>query len=116
MWEMPPTIEMPKTTIEISKLKNQRGEIGNQGFMVESIEKILRHVNGNFLPEGTPIKELLETVKNTPALFGATKTFLENNPIEVTFLPEDNVHIEDGHHRAVIADRIGMTSIPIKTK
>jgi hypothetical protein len=104
--------EIPKNRIEIAKMKNRRGQIGNQGFTAEGVERTLRSINGNFISEGSSLKEMLDVVRDSPEMLQATKNYLEENPIEISLLPDDSIHLSDGHHRSFIADQIGMTSLP----
>jgi hypothetical protein len=108
------TIESANKRIDLSKLKNRRGEIGNQGFTAEGIKNILEHISGENIPNELSLKEVLDRVNGSPILLNLVKTFLEEHPIEITLLPDDTIHLEDGHHRAFIADQIGMISLPIK--
>ena len=108
--------EIPKNRIELERLKNRRGHIGNQGFTAEGVEKILRRINGDFIPDGSSLRELLDAVKGSPSMLDSTKKYLEENPIEISVLPDDSVHLSDGHHRAFIGDQLGMISLPIKSE
>ena len=55
---------------------------------------------------------MLDVVRDSPEMLQATKNYLEENPIEISLLPDDSIHLSDGHHRSFIADQIGMTSLP----
>lgn len=110
------TIESANERIVLSRLKNRRGEIGNQGFTAEGVKNILEHISGEKIPTELSLKEVLGKVNESPILLSLVKTFLEEHPIEISLLPDDTIHLEDGHHRAFIADQIGVISLPVKYK
>lgn len=113
MNERPPLFqEHPKNRVVIENLKNSRGQIGNQGFTREGVENILQFVTQKSFSEKASLREVLDEVKSSPVLLEKVKEFLEKHPIKITVLPDGTTHLEDGHHRAFLADQIGLTSLP----
>jgi hypothetical protein len=98
--------------IDISELKDQRGRIGKQGFTMEGVIGIFDHLGIKFSPE-TSLSEALETIRQNPDHQKTFQNFLEQNPIKISHLPDGTYHLDDGHHRAFIADQVGMKSVPI---
>lgn len=96
----------------IESLKNRRGQIGSQGFTREGVENILQFVTQRSFSERASLREVLDEVKSSPALLEKIKEFLETHPIKIAVLPDGTIHLDDGHHRAFLADQIGLTSLP----
>ena len=101
----------PAGPFDIEKLKTPRGEIGNQGVTSEGVLAVLREVGGMKLKDGTPMKELLEQLKNSPGAQEKLRKHNAENPIDVQSLPDGSFHLKDGHHRAFILDQIGDTQV-----
>jgi hypothetical protein len=98
----------------ISDLKDPiTGAIGKQGFTQEGVEGLISHATGNnAYAQGRPLPATLQALKNDPSAFNKVTTFLKNTPIQTSVLPDGTVHLVDGHHRAFLADQLGMQHLP----
>jgi hypothetical protein len=105
------SLDASSERVNISDLKNSRGQIGNQGFTAESAVAIINYATGENYSD-TNLKAVLESVKGNPAQVEALKSFLETTPIVTSSLPDGTISLDDGHHRAFLADQLGMTSLP----
>ena len=101
----------------IADLKNpDTGKIGKQGFTRVGVEQLINHATGiEDYAKGRSLKETLDALRSDP--WGMTKVdeFLERTPIETSELP-DGLWLQDGHHRAFLADQIGKKDLPSRTK
>lgn len=110
--ETPPQMER----VNLTDMKDARGRIGKQGFTRDGVFDLLRKFGGMEIAEDASLKEVIEQLKSSPETLERLQTFLEVTPIEISRLPDDTIHLDDGHHRAFIADQIGMSSLPLKPK
>lgn len=98
--------------VDIADLKDPNGKIGKQGFTEEGIKGITDHVLGKDFAKGKSLRETVDAIKSNPEAAAKVKKFLEESPVETTKLPDGTTHLKDGHHRAFLADQLGMKSLP----
>ena len=113
-----PGASAPIGRTAIADLKNpDTGKIGSQGFTRVGVEQLINHATGiEDYAKGRSLKETLDALRSDP--WGMTKVdeFLERTPIETTELPDGPIWLQDGHHRAFLADQIGKKDLPSRTK
>ncbi len=97
--------------VNISDLKNARGQIGNQGFTAEGVVRIINEATGSHYSDTGSLKAVLDDLKSKPSLVQQVTEFIERNPVDARMLPDGSVSLKDGHHRAFLADQLGMKSI-----
>jgi hypothetical protein len=96
----------------IEFLKNNRGEIGRQGLSAETISGMLTDIAG-IDNKNSDVMKALEIFKNNKDAQNKFLSFVEKNPISVKEMPGgEGFHLNDGHHRAYLADYIGQKNIP----
>ena len=100
--------------VKIESLKDNRGRIGKQGFTADRVIEIINHAAGTSFDVDGSLKDALAALKGNPDALAKVKRFLEQTPIDVAELPDGTTHLKDGHHRAFLADQIGMESLPVK--
>lgn len=98
--------------VNIADLKDDRGRIGKQGFTAEGVIDLINYATGSKYDSASSLKETLDAVKSAPEQVKAVKDFLERTPVKTTLEPDGTIHLDDGHHRAFLADQLGMGSLP----
>ena len=99
--------------VNIADLKDNRGRIGKQGFTAEGVIDIINFATGSkYDYSASSLKEILNAVKSAPEQVKAIQDFLERTPVKTTLEPDGTTHLDDGHHRAFLADQLGMDSLP----
>ena len=102
--------------VNLADLKDASGQIGKQGFTKNGVFDLLRKFGGMEIKNDASLKDILDQLRASPETLKKIQTFLKETPIEVTLLPDHTLHLDDGHHRAFIADQISMSSLPMKPK
>jgi hypothetical protein len=105
-------LEKQKTErIEIEKLKKPNGAIGNQGVTETNVRDILIHVLGLNVGEELNMRDMVDLFKQNEKNINDLIDFTNKHPIKITFLPDESIHIRDGHHRAFLLDQAGVKDI-----
>lgn len=103
---------MNNNWLTLNDIRTPQGALGRQGFTVDGVNSIANHVFGINVPENNSIKDTLTRAKQVPQATKKYMDFLRKTPVQATNLPDNTVHLEDGHHRAFIADQLGFKRIP----
>jgi hypothetical protein len=102
-------------TMPIADMKRPNGAIGTQGVVTQQVAELLRMVGLNATDSMT-MRQLVDMLRADPAAQQRLRDFTAENPIVISVLPDDTIHIKDGHHRAFLLDQMGDTEIPFTTK
>lgn len=110
---MAPPLELIMATswLNLNDIRKPNGSLGNQGFTADGINNLTNHIYGTNIPVDNSIKNTLEQVRQQPNYTQKMMQFLTKTPVSVGATP-DGPHLQDGHHRAFLADQLGFKRIP----
>lgn len=96
--------------VALDELRNNRGGFGSQGVSEDGIKQLFTFLK---VPAAT-VEEGLAAIQSDPAVKQRVTEFLIATPVKATRLPDDSIHIDDGHHRLWLADKLGLKSAPVE--
>lgn len=110
--------------ISTAELRRPNGSIGTQGFTEENLKILIEFIaqkQGITLPIfdstlGTSeLRQLIEFLKSNEDSKNKVLEYVKSDPVEITKLPDDSYHVQDGNHRANLLNLIGVEQIPTIT-
>lgn len=112
-----PTPEAPTGVgnLPIERLLRPDGSVGTQGVTTDSVRGILEGVLGIVVPAGATMREMVDLFLSDPKNVEKLRDFTRNNPIQVSYLPDGTVQINDGHHRAFLLNQAKEKTVPATT-
>lgn len=100
----------------IANVRRANGAIGTQGVTEDQVRGVLTHAAGMEIPEDATMRQMVEGLKGDVPAQQRLRDFTRKNPIEVTRLPDDSYHLNDGHHRTFLLNQLGDETVPAKVK
>jgi SH3-like domain-containing protein len=107
------------TMLPMDNIRRPNGSVGTQGFTPESMLSLMKHISnvrGLNLPEYESLKEMIVTLRERPDILHEIMEYVKTDPIEVTKLPDDSYHLNDGNHRANLLNLLYATRVPAIVK